>query len=233
MPGIITSSSIRSGCARVGDLERGRAVLRRQDAVTAAVQRAHQHLQVGGAVVDDEDRRWRQSRAAPCDSVATGPAPRRPATRPARAAPSKSNCAASARDPPAERRLAGVAGRQLLRQRLEIGDRADRRRLAQPRGERAARSGVARQLRLGRRVGLRRLGDELARRGASAARRTALRRAPASAGSRRSRRRAPPRACRRTRWPSPRSPGCRAVAASACSRRVASKPVEVGHLARP
>ena len=60
MPGIITSSSIRSGFARRGDLERGGAVPRRENAMAAAVQRAHEHLQVGGAVVDDENRRRRR-----------------------------------------------------------------------------------------------------------------------------------------------------------------------------
>ena len=49
------------------DVERGRSVFGGEDAMAAQLQRAREHLEIGGAVVDDEDRRRRR-----CEYVSHG-----------------------------------------------------------------------------------------------------------------------------------------------------------------
>ena len=109
MSGIITSSSIRSGCARVAMSSAARPSFAARMRCPLPLQRAHQHLQVHRAVVDDEDRGGgRQAQAGVRGSVTTpvellspasAPGQRRAARRSRTARPSRAMRRPSAASP--------------------------------------------------------------------------------------------------------------------------------------
>ena len=217
-PGIMTSSSIRSGrgarrCQRAAAVARAGC-----DGPCRAA--SDQHLEVDRRVVDDQDRR-RVVSAPLRDS--SGPGSRLVTIARVQLAQAvevefagqRARCAA-------ERLLARITSASSCASDW----RSARRRSPAPRSS-AWRASPTLELGHRRLAGASSSGDER-RPGGRAASRTALRREPASADSRCTRRRARPRVFRQRRWRSRRSPGLRS-ARNFAQAAGGLEPVEVGH----
>ena len=145
MPGIITSSSIRSGCARRAISSAVGPSFAARMRWPRAVQRADQHLQVRRAVVDDQNRRRRAAHDRP-SAVHRADSSRGLERRGQLAHAVEIEARGERADPLAQRGIGLVADGQRVGDRLEIGDRADRRpprAAARPAPRDAAPSAIA------------------------------------------------------------------------------------------
>ena len=144
--GIITSSRMRSGRARaaISSAARPLRAARIRCPLACRVRTSTCRL-TGLSSTTRMVAVSGQASSSPCPIPLVA---RRPGAPASALSSSKSNCAGQARNLAAEDGFAGVADRQLLRERLEIGDAADGGGLVQAERERHA-AGVIGELRLG------------------------------------------------------------------------------------